>query len=89
MYVINVYWTKIEYYNTLNAESNPICHLLALLGAHHILHVSRIRVNCRIEQITFNVRVVDVTGRWGWSPQHVTCCDMTANNLPHDVAAAV
>ena len=31
--------------NTLNAELNPICHLLALLGAHHILHVSRIRVN--------------------------------------------
>jgi len=28
-----------------NAELNPICHLLALLGAHHILHVSRIRVN--------------------------------------------
>ena len=27
------------------AELNPICHLLALLGAHHILHVSRIRVN--------------------------------------------
>ena len=23
---------------------NPNCHLLALLGAHHILHVSRIRV---------------------------------------------
>jgi len=31
--------------NSLNAELNPICHLLALLGAHHILHVSRIRVN--------------------------------------------
>ena len=31
-------------FNTLNAELNPICHLLALLGAHHILHVSRIRV---------------------------------------------
>jgi hypothetical protein len=29
---------------TLNAKLNPICHLLALLGAHHILHVSRIRV---------------------------------------------
>ena len=28
----------------LNAELNPICHLLALLGTHHILHVSRIRV---------------------------------------------
>ena len=34
-----------KYFNPLNAELNPICHLLALLGAHHILHVSRIRVN--------------------------------------------
>ena len=32
-------------FNPLNTELNPICHLLALLGAHHILHVSRIRVN--------------------------------------------
>jgi len=31
-------------FNPLNAELNPICHLLALLGAHHILHISRIRV---------------------------------------------
>jgi len=31
--------------NPLNAKLNPICHLLALLGAHHILHVSRIKVN--------------------------------------------
>jgi hypothetical protein len=30
-------------FNPLNADLNPICHLLALLG-HHILHVSRIRV---------------------------------------------
>ena len=30
--------------NTLNAELNAICYLLALLGAHHFLHVSRIRV---------------------------------------------
>jgi hypothetical protein len=30
--------------NPLNAELNPICHLLALLGAYPILHVSRIRV---------------------------------------------
>jgi len=29
----------------LNANLNPICPLLALLGAHHILLVSRIRVN--------------------------------------------
>ena len=33
-----------ERINPLNSELNPICHLLALLGAHHILHVSRIRV---------------------------------------------
>ena len=32
-------------FNTLNAELNPICHLLALLQAHPILHISRIRVN--------------------------------------------
>jgi hypothetical protein len=32
--------------NPLKAQLNPICHLLTLLGAHHILHVSRIRVNC-------------------------------------------
>jgi len=30
--------------NLLNAELNPVCHLLALLGAHPILHVNRIRV---------------------------------------------
>jgi len=28
----------------LNPELNPICYLLALLEAHHFLHVSRIRV---------------------------------------------
>ena len=30
--------------NPLNTELNPICYLLALLGAHHFLRVSRIRV---------------------------------------------
>jgi hypothetical protein len=33
-----------ELFNPLNAKLDPICHLL-ILGAHHILHVSRIRVN--------------------------------------------
>jgi len=32
------------YFNPLNAKLNPFCYLLALLGAHHFLHVSRIRV---------------------------------------------
>ena len=31
-------------FNPLNAELNPIRHLLALVGARHIDHVSRIRV---------------------------------------------
>ena len=31
--------------NPLNPELNPICYLLALLGAHHFLHVSRIGLN--------------------------------------------
>ena len=30
-------------FNPLNPELNPICYLLALLEAHHFLHVSRIR----------------------------------------------
>jgi hypothetical protein len=38
--------------NTLNAKFNPICHLLALLGAHHILHISRIRVNLFWKEIS-------------------------------------
>jgi len=39
--------------NPLNPELNPICYLLALLGAHHILHVSRIRV----KSLTLRVRM--------------------------------
>ena len=34
--------------NPLNAELNPVCHLLVLLGAHHILHVGRIRVKVKL-----------------------------------------
>jgi hypothetical protein len=33
--------------NPLNAELNPICHLLVLLRAHPILYISRIRVKVR------------------------------------------
>ena len=36
-------WLFRIYYG-FNAGLNPICHLLALLAAHHILHVSRVRV---------------------------------------------
>ena len=30
--------------NHLHAELNPIRHLLALVGGHHIVHLSRVRV---------------------------------------------
>ena len=34
----------IPAFNPLNDELNSICHLLALLGVHHFLHVSKIMV---------------------------------------------
>src|SRR5215475_10868998 len=34
----------VRQFNPLNPELNTICYLLALLGAHHFLHVTRIRV---------------------------------------------
>ena len=41
---IYIFNTSIITINPLNPELNPICYLLALLGAHHFLHVSRIKV---------------------------------------------
>ena len=41
---INAFKPYNSYINPLNPELNPICYLLALLGAHHFLYVSRIRV---------------------------------------------
>ena len=43
------YRTRIS---PLNAELNPIRRLLALVGARHIVHVSRIRFKCVVEQGT-------------------------------------
>jgi hypothetical protein len=41
--IIRLSFNRLEI-NPLNAQLNPICHLLALLGTHHILHISRIKV---------------------------------------------
>ena len=41
--ILQMYF-RTKLFNPFNAELNPICHLLALLESHHILHVSRIRV---------------------------------------------
>jgi len=51
--------------NPLNPELNPICYLLALLGAHHFLHVSRIRVKLLTFRLlmsyTYGAPILDVS----------------------------
>ena len=49
-FLVRQHWGGCRYrhiaanFKPLNPELNPICYLLALLGAQHFLHVSRIRV---------------------------------------------
>ena len=45
-------------FSPLSPELNPICYLLALLGAHHFLHVSRIRVKL----LTFRLLMAYIYG---------------------------
>ena len=47
--------------NPLKAKLSRICHLLALLGAHHILHASRIRVNYNFVTLPFRYKVATFT----------------------------
>ena len=44
--------------NPLNAELNPIRHLLALVGTHHIVHVSRIRVKLHEPELSMTYDTV-------------------------------
>jgi len=51
--------------NPLNPELNPICYLLALLGAHNFIHVSRIRVKLltlrRLMSYIYGAPILDVS----------------------------
>ena len=51
--------------NPLNPELNPICYLLALVGAHHFLHVSTIRVKLltfrRLMSYVYGAPILDVS----------------------------
>ena len=51
--------------NPLKPELNPICYLLALLGAHHFLHVSRIRVKLltfrRLMSYIYGAPILDIS----------------------------
>jgi len=60
-----------SYINPLKAKLNPICHLLALLGAHHILHVSRVRV--KLKQYLINSVVNDSQVLQGLSGPSLVC----------------
>ena len=52
-------------FNPLKPELNPICCLLALLGVHHFLHVSRIRVKLltfrRLMSYIYGAPILDVS----------------------------
>ena len=61
--------------NPLNAELNPICNLLALLGAHHIFHVSRIRV----KNSTFRLHSIFMC--FVWISQHTAIISLYSINL--------
>ena len=51
--------------NPLNPELNPICYLLALLGAHYFLHLNRIRVKLltfrRLMSYIYGAPILDVS----------------------------
>ena len=49
--------------NPLNAELNPIRHLLALVGARHIVHVSRIRVKSLLSSYIIII-IPNYTSSW-------------------------
>jgi len=60
--------------NPLKPELNPIFYLLALLGAHHFLHVSRIRVKLlffrRLMSYIYGAPILDVS-RSHTTTQHI------------------
>ena len=56
---------QILYLNPLSPELNPICCLLALLWAHHFLHVSRIKIKSLTLRLlvsyTYGAPILDVS----------------------------
>jgi len=65
--VVDLKFNKSESFsviNPLNAELNPICCLLALLGAHHFLHVSRIRVKSLTLRLLMSYIYIWSTHSW-------------------------
>jgi len=65
--------------NPLNAELNPICHLLALLGVHHFLHVSRIRVKSLTLRLLSYIR----------GPSQKKCTERNTYRIEHQMYGKV
>jgi len=64
-YTYNNVRTSSDTFNPLNPELNSICYLVASLGAHHFLHVSRIRVKLltlrRLMSYIYGAPILDVS----------------------------
>jgi len=75
--------------NPLNAQLNPICHLHALLGAHHIFRVSELRVNQPANHrakwdngkkiLMFNTKLSDAK----CNTKCETVCSLNSRAIPH------
>jgi hypothetical protein len=69
--------------NPLNAKLIPICHLLALLGAHLIFHVSRIRV--KVLRILILAVVLYGYGTWSLPVREENGLRMCENRVLRNV----
>jgi hypothetical protein len=51
----------LGFFNPLKAELNPICHLLVLLGARHVFHISGLKVKAPvyIQKIFLNIYYIN------------------------------
>jgi len=67
-----IYLIYLFIFNPLNPKLNPICYFLALLGAHHFLHVSRIRVKLLTFRLLMSYIYIDGAPILDVSRSHTT-----------------
>jgi hypothetical protein len=65
-YVFQFFYMWDNAVNPLNPELNPICYLLALLGAHRFLHVSRIRVKSLTFRLLMSYIYIHIWSTHSW-----------------------
>ena len=58
------------YINPLNAKLNPTCHSLALLGAHPILHISKVRVKPGVSSCIMSLAITHYKWKINWRDSH-------------------